>query len=55
VFTVHLALAGGATRLIGLRKEFADEAQPVAMKHLLLAAKREFQKVGRAWEDAAVR
>jgi len=50
-------LSGGNIKNIALAAAFlaADEGQPISMKHLLQAAKREFQKVGRAWEETAVR
>jgi len=49
-----LKLSGGNIKNIALAAAFlaVDEGQPIGMSHLMRAAKREFQKVGRAWEEA---
>ena len=50
-------LSGGNIRNIALAAAFlaAEEQSVVSMKHLQRAAKREFQKVGRTWDDASRR
>jgi SpoVK/Ycf46/Vps4 family AAA+-type ATPase len=50
-------LSGGNIRNIALAAAFlsAAEEQTIGMGHLLRAAKREFQKVGRPWEEARTR
>jgi Winged helix domain, variant/ATPase family associated with various cellular activities (AAA) len=47
-------LSGGNIKNIAITAAFlaADEGQPIGMGHLLRAAKREFQKVGQAWEES---
>jgi len=55
VLAREVKLAGGNIRNIGLTAAFyaADEGRVISMAHLLLAARREHQKLGRTWHDAA--
>jgi SpoVK/Ycf46/Vps4 family AAA+-type ATPase len=50
-------LSGGNIKNIVLAAAFlaAEEGQAIAMRHLLRSVRREFQKVGQAWEEGAVR
>jgi AAA+ superfamily predicted ATPase len=50
-------LSGGNIKNIAITAAFlaADGGEPIGMGHLLRAAKREFQKVGQAWEESAWR
>jgi SpoVK/Ycf46/Vps4 family AAA+-type ATPase len=50
-------LSGGNIKNIAIAAAFlaADDGQCIGMGHVLRAAKREFQKVGQAWEESAGR
>jgi AAA+ superfamily predicted ATPase len=50
-----LKLSGGNIRNIALAAAFmaAEDGQAIGMSHLMRAARREFQKVGRAWEGGS--
>ena len=51
----HVRLAGGNIKNIALNAASmaADEGQGVAMRHLLRAAWREHEKIGRKWTAGA--
>jgi SpoVK/Ycf46/Vps4 family AAA+-type ATPase len=50
-------LSGGNIKNIALAAAFlaAEEGQPIGMRYLLRSVRRELQKVGQAWEEAAGR
>jgi len=53
----EIRLAGGNVKNMALAAAFyaAAESQTIHMSHLVQAAKREHQKLGRSWNDAAFR
>jgi ATP-dependent 26S proteasome regulatory subunit len=50
----EIRLAGGNIKNIGVTAAFyaASDGGAIAMPHLLRAARREFQKLGRSWSEA---
>jgi SpoVK/Ycf46/Vps4 family AAA+-type ATPase len=52
----HVSVSGGSIRSIVLAAAFlaAGEDRPIGMVHLLRAARREFEKVGKLWSDIRV-
>jgi SpoVK/Ycf46/Vps4 family AAA+-type ATPase len=57
MFAHAFKLSGGNIKNIAITAAFlaADEGQPIGMGHVIRAAKREFQKVGQAWEESTWR
>src|SRR5262249_32302102 len=51
----EVRLAGGHIRNIGLAAAFsaASAGGPIEMRHLVRAARREFEKLGRSWDEHA--